>query len=230
MKIKIKRALLSVFDKSMLDKILPTLKKYKIEILSSGGTFKYIKKKGYKCIEISDFTNSPEILDGRVKTLHPKIHAGILFKRNNKKHVRQMTKNNFSGIDLVIVNFYPFEKTLKNTKNDEIIVENIDIGGPSLVRAAAKNFKYVNVVTSEKQSDYLINELKKNNGSTSLNFRENLAEQAFAETANYDRTINSYFNINKSLNFPDKTMLKGELVQNLRYGENPHQSLSLIHI
>ena len=224
MKIKIKRALLSVFDKSMLDKILPTLKKYKIEILSSGGTFKYIKKKGYKCVEISDFTNSPEILDGRVKTLHPKIHAGILFKRNNKKHVRQMTKNNFSGIDLVIVNFYPFEKTLKNPKNDEIIIENIDIGGPSLVRAAAKNFKYVNVVTTEKQSDYLINELKKNNGSTSLNFRKNLAEQAFAETANYDRTINSYFNSNKSLNFPDKTMLKGELVQNLRYGENPHQS------
>ena len=140
-----------------------------------------------------------------------------------------MTKNNFSGIDLVIVNFYPFEKTLKNTKNDEIIVENIDIGGPSLVRAAAKNFKYVNVVTSEKQSDYLINELKKNNGSTSLNFRENLAEQAFAETANYDRTINSYFNINKSLNFPDKTMLKGELVQNLRYGENPHQSGCLLY-
>ena len=136
---KIKRALISVSDKKNLNQIIKTLKKYKVEIISSGGTFKKIKKLKYRCKEVSEYTGSPEILGGRVKTLHPKIHAGILNKRQNKSHKKDLIKNNFKNIDLVIVNFYPFEETLKITKNHKKIIENIDVGGPTMVRAAAKN-------------------------------------------------------------------------------------------
>ena len=138
MKRKIRRALISVSDKSELIKILPTLKKFKVEIISSGGTFNYIRKHKFKCSEIRDFTGFQEILDGRVKTLHPKVHSGILYKRDNKKHLNQIKKQNFKNIDLVIVNFYPFEKTVLETKKENKIIENIDIGGPALVRSAAK--------------------------------------------------------------------------------------------
>ena len=140
---KIKQALISVSEKNKLKLILKILKKFKIKIISSGGTYKEIKKLGYKCNEVSKFTNSSEILDGRVKTLHPKIHAGILNKRNNKSHKKQMRLNKYENIDLVIVNFYPFEKTLAKTKNHKIIIENIDIGGPTLISADAKNFNEV---------------------------------------------------------------------------------------
>ena len=136
---KIKKALISVSDKKNLKLLLTSLKKYKIVFLSAGGTYKEIKKFGFKCLENSKYTNSPEILDGRVKTLHPKIYAGILSKRKNKSHLEDLKKNNFEEIDLVIVNFYPFEKTLGITKNHQKIIENIDIGGPTMVRAAAKN-------------------------------------------------------------------------------------------
>ena len=145
---KIKQALISVSDKRNLNKILKILKKYKIKIISSAGTFKKIKNYGYECLEISKFTNSPEILGGRVKTLHPKIHAGILSKRNNKIHSKEMKINNFEEIDLVILNFYPFEETIKKTKNQKKIVENIDIGGPTMARAAAKNYNDVVVITN----------------------------------------------------------------------------------
>ena len=151
MKRKIRRALISVSDKSELIKILPTLKKFKVEIISSGGTFNYIRKHKFKCSEIRDFTGFQEILDGRVKTLHPKVHSGILYKRDNKKHLNQIKKQNFKNIDLVIVNFYPFEKTVLETKKENKIIENIDIGGPALVRSAAKNFKDVVIITSNYQ-------------------------------------------------------------------------------
>ncbi|SVD06944.1 uncharacterized protein METZ01_LOCUS359798, partial [marine metagenome] len=131
---KIKKAIISVSNKDKLIPLLKTLSKYKIKLISSGGTFKKIKKLKYKCIEVSEYTNSPEILNGRVKTLHPKIHAGILSKRNNKSHQKELIKNNFDEIDLVIVNFYPFEETLKNTNNHSKIIENIDVGGPTMVR------------------------------------------------------------------------------------------------
>ena len=150
---KIKRAIISVSDKSHLIKILPTLKKFKVEILSSGGTYKYIRKLGFKSVETSDFTKFHEILDGRVKTLHPKIHSGILFKRDSKKHLNQMKVQDYKNIDLVIVNFYPFENTVFKTKSENKIIENIDIGGPALVRSAAKNFKDVVVITSNYQFD-----------------------------------------------------------------------------
>ena len=136
--IKIKKALISLSDKRNLKPLLICLKKHKIEIISSGGTFKAIKKLKFDCIEVSEFTNFPEILDGRVKTLHPKIYAGILNKRKNNKHYKELKKKGFTNIDLVIVNFYPFEQTIKNTKNHSKIIENIDIGGPTMVRAAAK--------------------------------------------------------------------------------------------
>ena len=139
---KIKTALISVSDKKNLKPLLNSLKKNNIKIISSGGTYKEIKKLKFKCLEVSEFTNSPEILEGRVKTLHPKIHAGILNKRNNKLHKNDLIKNNFNNIDLVIVNFYPFEKTFKTTFNHKKIIENIDIGGPTMVRAAAKNYKF----------------------------------------------------------------------------------------
>ena len=148
---KIKRALISVSDKKNLKNLLKILTKYKIELISSGGTYKEIIKLKFKCLEVSEYTNSPEILGGRVKTLHPKIHAGILSKRNNKSDKADLEKNNFEEIDLVIVNFYPFEKTIKQTSNHLKIIENSDIGGPTMLRAAAKNDKDVTVITSSDQ-------------------------------------------------------------------------------
>ena len=224
---KIRRALISVSDKSELIKVLPTLRKFNVEILSSGGTYKYIKKKKFRCSEISDFTGFQEILDGRVKTLHPKIHSGILFKRDNKKHLNQIKKQNFKNIDLVIVNFYPFEKTVHDTKNENQIIENIDIGGPALVRSAAKNFKDVTVITSNYQLDNLINEMNNYKGSTSLKFRKKLSQEAFSETAYYDTNISKYFNKIMDNRYPSKITFNGTLISKLRYGENPHQSGAL---
>ena len=227
---KIKQALISVSDKKNLNDILKILKEYKIKLISSGGTYKKIKNLGYECLEISKFTNSPEILDGRVKTLHPKIHAGILSKRNNKIHNKEMKINNFQNIDLVIVNFYPFEETLKNTKNHNKIIENIDIGGPAMVRAAAKNYNDVVVITSINQYKDLISELKKNNGGTNIDFRQKLSENAFSETAYYDSIISNYFNDKSKNIFPNKKLFYGKLVEKLRYGENPHQKASIYSI
>ena len=220
---KIKTALISVSDKKNLKPLLRVLKKNKVKIISSGGTFKEIKKLKFNCIEVSKFTNSPEILEGRVKTLHPKIHAGILNKRDSKLHSKDLKNNKFENIDLVIVNFYPFENTLKKTTDHRKIIENIDVGGPTMVRSAAKNYKDVTVITSSEQYKELINELDKYEGSTSLNFREKLSRIAFTETAYYDSVISSYFNKVTNTNFPKKKVLHGNLIEILRYGENPHQ-------
>ena len=148
---KIKRALISVYDKKKLKNLLKVLKKNRVQILSSGGTYKEIKKLGFKTIEISNYTKSPEVLDGRVKTLNPKIHAGILMKRNNDKHKKESIKNNFQEIDLVVVNFYPFKNASERTNNHNEILENIDIGGPALVRAAAKNYRDVSIICDTSQ-------------------------------------------------------------------------------
>ena len=209
------------------DHILMVLKKNKIKIISSGGTYKEIKKLKFSCIEVSEFTNSPEILEGRVKTLHPKIHAGILNKRDSKSHLKDLRVNNFENIDLVIVNFYPFENTLKNTNNHGKIIENIDVGGPTMVRSAAKNYKDVTVITSSEQYAELIDELNKFKGSTSLDFREKLSRIAFTETAYYDTLISDYFNKKTNTNFPKKKMFYGNLIETLRYGENPHQESAI---
>ena len=170
MKRKIINALVSVSDKSELISIIKILKKFKINIISSGGTYKYIKKTGFKCKELSEFTGFKEILDGRVKTLHPKIHSGILFNRSKKRHKTQIKNRKFEPIDLVIVNFYPFKKTLTQTTSDKKIIENIDIGGPAMVRAAAKNFNDVVIITDNADYHELINELKKIKGKQVFNF------------------------------------------------------------
>ena len=224
---KIKKALISVSDKKKLKALLKVLTKYKIELISSGGTYKEIKKLKFKCLEVSEYTGSPEILGGRVKTLHPKIHAGILSKRNNKSHYIDLKNNNFEEIDLVIVNFYPFEKTLEQTNNHSKIIENIDVGGPTMVRAAAKNYKDVTVITSSDQYVELINEIEINKGSTSFNFREKMSLEAFSETAYYDSVISNYFNKIKNNNFPKKKIIYGNLIKKLRYGENPHQEAAI---
>ena len=220
---KIKTALISVSDKKNLKPVLNILRKNKIKIISSGGSYKAIKKLKFKCLEISEFTNFPEILKGRVKTLHPKIHAGILNNRNNKSHLKDIKKNNFENIDLVIVNFYPFENTIKKTNNYKKIIENIDIGGPTLVRSAAKNYDYVTVITSSNQYDELIKQLEENKGSTTLDYRKKLSTIAFTETAYYDSVISNYFNKISNINFPNKRVFHGTLIEKLRYGENPHQ-------
>ena len=224
---KISQALISVSDKHKLKKVLQTLKKFKIKVISSGGTYKEIKRLGFKCKNVSSFTEFPEILDGRVKTLHPKIHAGILNKRSKKSHKLEMKSSNFENIDLVIVNFYPFEKTLIETKNHDKIVENIDVGGPTMVRAAAKNYNDVTVITKKNQYEDLIRELNENKGSTSFNFRQKMSEEAFTETAFYDVKITNYFLEKNKTNFPSKKVISANLIEKLRYGENPHQSASI---
>ena len=224
---KIKTALISVSNKKNLKPLLNILKKNKIKIISSGGTYKEIIRLKFKCLEVSKFTNSPEILEGRVKTLHPKIHAGILNKRKKKSHLKDLKNNGFENIDLVVVNFYPFENTLKKTKNHKKIIENIDVGGPTMVRSAAKNFNDVTVITSSDQYEELIQELKKFKGSTSLNFREKLSRIAFAETAYYDSVISNYFNTKTNTIFPKKKIFHGNLIEQLRYGENPHQQSAI---
>ncbi len=224
---KIKKAIISLSDKSEIKSILNILKKYRVNVISSGGTSKEIKKLGFKCTEVSEYTNTDEILDGRVKTLHPKLYAGILSKRENKNHKKELKKNNYSEIDLVIVNFYPFEKTLKSKKNHNKLVENIDIGGPTLVRAAAKNYKYTTVLTSPHQYKEFIIDLEKNRGYTSLDFRKKLSQEAFNLTAYYDSVISDYFNNTNNDYFPKKKTIYGNLVEILRYGENPHQKSAI---
>ena len=224
---KIKNALISVFDKENLSIVLKVLKKNKINIISSGGTYKKIKKLGFRCKDVSEYTGFEEMLDGRVKTLHPKIHSGILFKRNKKIHKKQMLKKQFEPIDLVIVNFYPFETVIKKTSDKKKIIENIDIGGPSMVRAAAKNAEHVTVVTDKQDYSKLISELNKFNGKTTYDFRKKMASKAFGLTAYYDAIVSEWFNRDIGLEFPERKTFFGKKINELRYGENPHQKSSI---
>ena len=227
MNLKIKNALVSVSDKEGLKSLLKIFKKYQIKIISSGGTYKTIKKLGYECVELSNYTGFKEMLDGRVKTLHPKIHAGILHDRQNKKHKNEMNKQKFPSIDLIVVNFYPFQKVVKNTGNPKKIVENIDIGGPTMVRAAAKNFANVAIITNKNDYSPLIIELEKNKGKTSLKFREIMSSKAFGLTAYYDAMIANWFNNKLNIQFPERKTIFGRKLKKLRYGENPHQESSI---
>ena len=227
MNLKIKSALVSVFDKENIPSLLKSLKKHNIKIISSGGTYKSIKKLGYDCIELSHYTEFKEMLGGRVKTLHPKIHAGILHDRKNKAHKNEMSKQKFPSIDLIVVNFYPFQKVVTETKNPKKIIENIDIGGPTMVRAAAKNFKNVTIITNKNDYSSLIKELKKNNGATSLKFREIMSSKAFGLTAYYDAMIANWFNNKLNIQFPERKTIFGRKLKKLRYGENPHQESSI---
>ena len=227
MNLRVKNALISVSNKESLTSLLKTLKKFNINIISSGGTYASIKKLGYQCTELSKYTGFKEMLDGRVKTLHPKIHAGILHDRQNKKHKSEMTKQNFPAIDLIVVNFYPFQKIVTNTKSPKQIIENIDIGGPTMVRAAAKNFQNVSIVTSKNDYKSLIKELEALKGKTSLKFRELMSSKAFGLTAYYDAMIANWFNKKLKIEFPERKTIFGRKLQKLRYGENPHQQSSI---
>ena len=227
MKQKIKTALISVSDKADLSMVLETLNKYKVKIISSGGTYKLIKQLGYHCTEVSTYTGFKEMLDGRVKTLHPKIHAGILHDRSNKKHAREMNRQKFPSLDLIVVNFYPFQKLVTNSKNNKEIIENIDIGGPTMVRASAKNYKNVLIITNKNDYSDLINEIEKNKGKTTLNFREYMSSKAFGLTAYYDAMIANWFNQKLNIKFPERKTIFGRRFKHLRYGENPHQKSSI---
>ena len=218
---RVKRAIISVSDKSNLETILPTLKKFKIEIISSGGSFKKIKSMKYNCVEVSNYTEFPEMLSGRVKTLHPKIHAGILNIRKNATHRRDLRKQNIPEIDLVIVDLYPFEKQLQ--KKLKKLIEYIDIGGSALIRAAAKNFNDVTVISNIDDYYQLAKELKINKGSTSIKFRKYMSAKAFGVTAYYDSVVSSWLNNQLNIKFPEKKTVHGKLIERLRYGENPHQ-------
>ena len=228
---KISKALISVSDKSNLDDILKALKQHNVEIISTGGTYKYIKDQGYDCIEISKYTGSPEILDGRVKTLHPKIHGGLLGDVDKQDHLKQMTDNQIQEINLVVVNLYPFEKKLlEGNIPFEEMIENIDIGGPSMLRSSAKNFKHVTVLPSVRFYKEFLDQLVENNGSTTIEFRKKMANETFNETAYYDSLISNWMQDINQIKYPEKKTIPGKLVQKLRYGENPHQESCVYEI
>ncbi len=224
---KIRNALISLSDKSNLLELLRKLKKYKIKIISSGGTYKAIRRLGFNCTDVSSYTGLKEMLDGRVKTLHPKIHAGILFDRKNNRHKKEVNKKNISSLDLIIVNFYPFEKVVSSKKNPKTIIENIDIGGPTMVRAAAKNYKHVTIITDKDDYKSFLREIDKYNGKTSLKFREHMSSKAFGLTSYYDAIISNWFNKKLNIRYPEKKTIFGSRLKNLRYGENPHQKSSI---
>ncbi len=224
----IKRCLISVSDKTGIVELAEFLVANEIEIIATGGTFALLKKNNLPAIEISDFTGFPEIMDGRVKTLHPKIHGALLAVANNQEHLSQAMSNQIKPIDLLIVNLYPFTQTVLKTNNEDEIIENIDIGGPAMLRSAAKNFAFKTVITDVSQYEKLREEILKNKASTSFEFRKKLSAQAFENVAIYDKAISDWFNgasgIKESL-IANETDLKisAKLKQELRYGENSHQ-------
>lgn len=233
---KIRRALISVSDKTGLEELVKVLNEFKVEMLSTGGTAKLIAEMGIPVKSVSDHTGFPEMLDGRVKTLHPKIHGGLLAIRDKKEHMEQVKKHDIGLIDMVVVNLYPFEKTIvKPGVKLEEAIENIDIGGPSMLRSAAKNSKDVVVVCNPDRYKDIIKELKENDGSISDKLHFKLGVEVFEKTSKYDAAIYNYLKkqvegeapgAERERDFPETLELKFEKVQSLRYGENPHQKAS----
>jgi phosphoribosylaminoimidazolecarboxamide formyltransferase / IMP cyclohydrolase len=226
--VKITRALLSVSDKSGLVELGQALARHGVELVSTGGTAKALRDAGLDVRDISDLTDFPEMMDGRVKTLHPKVHGGLLAVRDNEAHAAAMRDHGIGAIDLVVVNLYPFAETVaKGAARDEII-ENIDIGGPSMVRSAAKNHAYVTILTDPADYPALIGALDANDGKTSIDMRRMLAAKAFSATAAYDSMISSWFSFaDRGQLFPDMLPLVMNRREELRYGENPHQKAAL---
>lgn len=224
---KIKRALISVSDKSGIVELSQFLVKNGVEIISTGGTFKLLKKNNIPAKDISELTGFPEIMDGRVKTLHPKVHGGLLAVLDNEEHQKQAKDNNIVPIDLVIINLYPFVQTVKKGAAYEEVIENIDIGGPSMIRSAAKNHLYKTVVTNIADYNSLTEQMQQNDGVTTLQYRQNLARKAFVTTATYDQAIAKYFNQNQNIDFASNLSLPATLKQTLRYGENSHQKAAI---
>jgi phosphoribosylaminoimidazolecarboxamide formyltransferase/IMP cyclohydrolase len=225
---EIKTALISVSNKEGIIELAKFLQEKNVKIISSGGTYSLLKEKGINAIKVSDITGFPEILDGRVKTLHPNIHGGILADNNNENHIAEIEKHDIKKIDLVIVNLYPFEDTVHQTQDEKQIIENIDIGGPAMIRAAAKNFSSTVVLSASNQYEDFI----KNFENLNLEKRKSLAFKAFSRTARYDSLIAKHLDkiISKDPEkntFPNNLSFSGIKVRNLRYGENPHQKASL---
>ncbi len=227
--LKVKRALVSVYYKDGLLELAKILKKFDIEIISTGGTYKFLKENGVEVTSISDVTGFPEILDGRVKKLHHKIHALLLSMLDNPKHIKEISDLNIEPIDMVCINLYPFEETVKKTGlKDEEIIEQIDIGGPSMLRAASKNYKFTAAVSNPGQYSLLISELEKNDGSVSESFCRFLAKEVFRTTAYYDSLIFEYFDKDSAKEeFPELLTIASRKEYSLRYGENPHQKSAL---
>ena len=223
---KIARALISVSDKTGIASFARALERHGVDIISTGGTAELLRKEKIPVREISSFTAFPEVLEGRVKTLHPRVHGGLLFKRGNAKHEAEARECGFEPIDLVVVNLYPFEQTVAkpNVTLPEAI-ENIDIGGPSMIRSAAKNYESVTVVVDPTDYDVVLESLRDNDGGTTLKLREHLAIKAFIKCSNYDRAIANF--LNKEQETDASFSLSLPLVTKLRYGENPHQNAAL---
>jgi phosphoribosylaminoimidazolecarboxamide formyltransferase/IMP cyclohydrolase len=229
--VKISRALISVSDKTGIVELARELAGFDIEIISTGGTKKVLKEAGIHVVPISSFTGAPELLDGRVKTLHPAVHGGILFRRSEPEHVREIKEHDMRPIDMVVTNLYPFEQTvLKEGAGDDEIIENIDIGGPSMVRSAAKNYSDVVVVTDPSQYKSLLSEMGESGGFVSHETRLKLAAKAFALTARYDSLIAGYFKrriAEEPSDLPDSVNPEYLVQGRLRYGENPHQKAAI---
>jgi phosphoribosylaminoimidazolecarboxamide formyltransferase/IMP cyclohydrolase len=223
---KITRALISVSDKTGVAQFARALERQGIDIISTGGTAELLRKENVPVREISSFTAFPEVLEGRVKTLHPRVHGGLLYKRGNPKHEAEARECGFEPIDLVVVNLYPFEATI--AKPDVTLaeaIENIDIGGPSMIRSAAKNYESVTVVVDPADYDTVLETMRDNDGETTLKLRERLAIKAFIKTSAYDRAIGTF--LNKEQTTDASFSLTAPLVTRLRYGENPHQTAAL---
>ena len=222
--VKISRALLSVSDKSGLLELAAALDGHGVELLSTGGTAAALRDAGFAVKDVSEITNFPEMMDGRVKTLHPNVHGGLLALRDNKDHVAAMETHGIGAIDLLVVNLYPFEETVAKGGDYEDCIENIDIGGPAMIRAAAKNHGFVSVVTDVEDYEALIAKLAETGGETDLAFRQMLAQRAYARTAAYDAAVSTWMAGAIGQDSPRRKAVAGEFVQEMRYGENPHQS------
>src|SRR5436190_7506275 len=221
---RVSRALLSVSDKTGLIHFANALAARGVELVSTGGTAKAIAAAGLKVKDVSELTGFPEMMDGRVKTLHPRVHGGLLAIRDNAEHAQAMEAHGIAPIDLLVVNLYPFEATVDEGAEFEECIENIDIGGPAMIRAAAKNHDDVAVVVEASDYQAVLDELAANNGATTLHLRRRLAAKAYARTAAYDAAISNWFAAQMGTEAPDFRAFGGRLIQSLRYGENPHQT------
>jgi phosphoribosylaminoimidazolecarboxamide formyltransferase / IMP cyclohydrolase len=221
---RITRALLSVSDKTGLIEFARALAGHGVDLVSTGGTAKAIAAAGLKVSDVSELTGFPEMMDGRVKTLHPKVHGGLLAIRDNRQHAQSMQDHGIAPIDLLVVNLYPFEATVEKGAGFEECIENIDIGGPAMIRAAAKNHDGVAVVVEPQDYQAVLDELSANKGATTLMLRRRLAAKAYARTAAYDAAISNWFALQLKSDAPDFRAFGGRLIQPLRYGENPHQT------
>ncbi|MFQ5601654.1 MAG: bifunctional phosphoribosylaminoimidazolecarboxamide formyltransferase/IMP cyclohydrolase [bacterium] len=224
-----KRALISVYNKTGIVEFTRTLIAQQFEIVSTGGTAKHLSTAGIPIKPISELTGLPEILDGRVKTLHPKIFGGILARRDDESHLSEIEQHHIALFDMVVINLYPFEETIRSAECTESeALDNIDIGGPSMIRAAAKNYPHVAVLTQPEQYPEVANEMKNNQGEVSLATRKRLAAKAFSRTCEYDAAISGYFTRDSEIaQFPQQLALRFKKIQDLRYGENPHQKAAV---